>query len=688
MTEGPRPLPRNEPQAVVSELSGRRFFALIINGDTEERHLNNVTRAREALKSNLIPDGRITVASAPLGNATSGSLGTIAAGLSGMMAKGDGLIVYVTGHGSPEGLVLSGGEILPHAEFISLMKPFRAFKTLFIFDSCYSGALPGRLVEAGFDSTAMAPVAEGSESQCQLFSPYLWSAVKSGMDSNGDGKTTMEEVFRSAMDVYNTKRAAAGMKSVSGVFDHPLPALRSLDQIKRGNVIVELSANWCEPCKMQRQELNNLRAIFGERLNVLTLDVETSPLLREFNGLAGRTVSGTIPQIYFFRDGKTVHSRQGLTQVSSLVSDSLSAFGFSKDTNTALVRNLERNLGAKDQALAMGSATALLGFGVVNGEVIAYFQKRLKEGRQVEIAEMMFELFALPAFPLLAEKLGPDWISGVESVIQTLFHKKIQNQLKSLQISYGQSVRYHGDLMRNVGMQLRVAQGMPPHLRDNPRRKADPVPGIGLHTLREEMQPFIDAQLANPQSRELATYAIEMAGIVSSYGSVRRLEDIASNEKEFDSIQRESALLALGDIADKSSLPTLLKFARSKDARIVAGAVRALSRLREGEGPGFMQSLSLSDSAIIMALGHKSEFVRAASLMSLADIADRKFVTFMARLKKDPDSRVRICLLNALAQTRGPEAMGVLGDMARSDPDSQIREAASVTLEELEKGQK
>jgi len=205
------------PEPKVKELDTEgTFYALIINGDSEERHSGNVVKAYEALNANCITD--IFLVTLSNGKASKARVAEAVAKIKEKITEKDSLFVYVTGHGSEDGFVLQGDEVLKHGGFISLLSDFKDRESVYLFDCCYSGAVPPKLIASGFNATAMAPVVEGNVSHCHLFSPHFWAGIKEGKDTNGDGKSTLEEVFRHAIEAYNSERRKMRLPLSSGSF--------------------------------------------------------------------------------------------------------------------------------------------------------------------------------------------------------------------------------------------------------------------------------------------------------------------------------------------------------------------------------------------------------------------------------------------------------------------------------------
>lgn len=67
---------------------------------------------------------------------------------------------------------------------------------------------------------------------------------------------------------------------------------------KKGIVIVDFWAPWCEPCKMIRAEIQRAAEAFKDQVEVVRVDVDA------FHSLAEKYDIMAIPTLLFFKDGK------------------------------------------------------------------------------------------------------------------------------------------------------------------------------------------------------------------------------------------------------------------------------------------------------------------------------------------------------------------------------------------------
>lgn len=69
---------------------------------------------------------------------------------------------------------------------------------------------------------------------------------------------------------------------------------------KKGVVIVDFWAPWCEPCKMIRAEIQRAAEAFENQVEVVRVNVDA------FHSLAEKYDIMAIPTLLFFKDGKPV----------------------------------------------------------------------------------------------------------------------------------------------------------------------------------------------------------------------------------------------------------------------------------------------------------------------------------------------------------------------------------------------
>lgn len=80
-------------------------------------------------------------------------------------------------------------------------------------------------------------------------------------------------------------------------------------------VLVELTADWCPPCRMMAPVLEALAVEVGDRLRILTLDADDNP------AVAARHQVMALPTILVFRDGVVAKRLVGARSRSRLLED-------------------------------------------------------------------------------------------------------------------------------------------------------------------------------------------------------------------------------------------------------------------------------------------------------------------------------------------------------------------------------
>jgi thioredoxin 1 len=87
-------------------------------------------------------------------------------------------------------------------------------------------------------------------------------------------------------------------------------------EIIRGDkpVLVDFSAEWCGPCKMMKPILEELRQRLGERIRIIKIDVDQSPLVSSVYNIQG------VPTLILFQNGNILWRQAGVVQANQLES--------------------------------------------------------------------------------------------------------------------------------------------------------------------------------------------------------------------------------------------------------------------------------------------------------------------------------------------------------------------------------
>ncbi len=253
----------------------QRRFALIINGDTEVRHLRNVDRAVAALRA----EGRYEISVASTQTPAQGVEHYLPANaenlqqlIQGIHSDDDDLIVvYVTGHGGPgdhqEGCVSLSSGCYSYQDLSERLDNLSYGRRVVVTDTCFSGGnVP---LFANPRSTVVTQGSAGELVGCQSFAPYFWS--RTAPDSNRDGVRTIRERFNHALQRGRTNTEAqfyepseevglSGHVASRGRFQtrvvhvsNPRGLQAQLRQLRPGEfALVDFAAPWCRPCRMYR----------------------------------------------------------------------------------------------------------------------------------------------------------------------------------------------------------------------------------------------------------------------------------------------------------------------------------------------------------------------------------------------------------------------------------------------------
>lgn len=405
------------------ETEGEKYI-VIINGDpSEARHKGNVTKALNILNSRGFKKENAYIAGKFEGeenevhsyNAVKADIKKMFTDLSEIIQPEDKVVVYVTGHGDKNFISLESGK-LPHSDFIKMIEPFKQNDNVYIFDHCYSGALPDLIIDGGFIGTALAPVVKDKTCFCHLFSPYFWDMVGTGMDINGDKQSNISEIFNSAIDIYSKNLG----EPTTGTFRKSIPELSSIDELADGLVLVELEAEWCSACKAMKP-LINLLQVPADALRVFTLDMTDveveNPIKKgieeKYKDDLQNGIGPSLPTLLFFKNGKFAGMQIGSRTLDELKQDYEKFFGESfAAAEVKIVEHLENSLESGKEIDSAG-ATALATYYANNGdfkkvkELLKHKDVNIRRGATFAIGEIVFDgVDITPLIPALEAALN------------------------------------------------------------------------------------------------------------------------------------------------------------------------------------------------------------------------------------------------------------------------------------------
>ncbi len=78
-------------------------------------------------------------------------------------------------------------------------------------------------------------------------------------------------------------------------------------------VLLDFSAEWCQPCKMMGPILKEVSNQLGDKVRVLKIDVDKNP------AIAQKWQIRSVPTIAIFKKGKQVFRESGVLQAPQLI---------------------------------------------------------------------------------------------------------------------------------------------------------------------------------------------------------------------------------------------------------------------------------------------------------------------------------------------------------------------------------
>lgn len=97
-------------------------------------------------------------------------------------------------------------------------------------------------------------------------------------------------------------------------FEHLKSVKEFEETIKKGNIIIDFYASWCNPCKEMEQNLKELKSQKDD-IKIYKVNIEESVELLEKYG------TPQIPALLYIKDGKILQGYVGLKQTKELQSD-------------------------------------------------------------------------------------------------------------------------------------------------------------------------------------------------------------------------------------------------------------------------------------------------------------------------------------------------------------------------------
>jgi len=77
-------------------------------------------------------------------------------------------------------------------------------------------------------------------------------------------------------------------------------------------VLVDFAAEWCQPCKMQKPILQKLASEEGDKIKIITIDVDKNPAISQKYKVM------SVPTLAIFQNGEIVYRQSGVHQLAQL----------------------------------------------------------------------------------------------------------------------------------------------------------------------------------------------------------------------------------------------------------------------------------------------------------------------------------------------------------------------------------
>jgi hypothetical protein len=211
----------------------REKYAVLVNGDTERRHKENITRAYTTLRALGFEPAHIFVVSPPdrRGRLVKQTLRLapvpdnfwrVMDELVETVGKNDLLMVYGTGHGDTDQgdslLELRNGEVWP-ADLREEVDQCRG-DSVIVMDQCFSGGFADAFQGTKSRVIAISSVDKGHLTDCYAFAKTFWESFlhPERADANHDGRTSVREAFDAALKAHQEALAGDPEVSASGVY--------------------------------------------------------------------------------------------------------------------------------------------------------------------------------------------------------------------------------------------------------------------------------------------------------------------------------------------------------------------------------------------------------------------------------------------------------------------------------------
>ena len=91
--------------------------------------------------------------------------------------------------------------------------------------------------------------------------------------------------------------------------------MSKFNDIIQGNtpVLIDFSAEWCQPCKMMPPILKDVKKQLGDRIRILKVDVDRNP------AIARKYQIRNVPTLMVFKNGQVVFRQAGVIPAQQII---------------------------------------------------------------------------------------------------------------------------------------------------------------------------------------------------------------------------------------------------------------------------------------------------------------------------------------------------------------------------------
>lgn len=326
-------------------------YALILNNDTEGRHLSNVDLALRQLKSEGYqtfvaspkePHEKTDVFVAPE------NYKDLIARLKAKSTEKDEIVIYTTGHGTlleeKEAGIILGDTFVKGSDLANLLTQIKCQRRLVLMDQCYSGSWQNFFADKK-PTLFYSPGGTLETGCCAQSAPRLWEAsakiIAGDGDSNHDGKISLYE--RALFSFGGVKFSTPLLFTTGGYELDADPGIpRGVVEVKteeeldaalakiKGKAgryaVVFFGATWCGACKKFTPDFEaQAKASRGQHVFIMTTNED----------LSKKYSIRSIPEIIAFRDKGDGRYEPQVIGDRKHILETLESPGFERDFSLA-----------------------------------------------------------------------------------------------------------------------------------------------------------------------------------------------------------------------------------------------------------------------------------------------------------------------------------------------------------------